>query len=39
MWVIKVIVPDKLQGRVLGELHTGHTGIVQMKALARARVW
>ena len=31
MWGIKVIVPNKLQGRVLEELHTGHTGIVRMK--------
>ena len=39
MWGIKVIVPNKLQGRVLEELHTGHTGIVRMKALARSHVW
>jgi len=39
MWGIKVIVPNKLQGRVLEELHTGHTGIVRMKSLARSRVW
>ena len=39
MWGIKVIVPNKLQGRVLEELHTGHTGIVRMKALARSQVW
>ena len=24
MWGIKVIIPNKLQGRVLEELHTGH---------------
>ena len=36
---IKVIIPNKLQGRVLEELHTGHIGIVKMKALARSRVW
>ena len=39
MWGIKVIVPYKLQGRVLEELHTGHIGIVKMKSLARTHVW
>ena len=39
MWGIKVIVPNKLQGRVLEEFYTGLTGIVRMKALARACVW
>lgn len=39
MWGIKVIIPNKLQGKVLEELHTGHIGIVKMKALARSRIW
>ena len=39
MWGIKVIIPNKLPGRVLEELHTGHIKIVKMKALARSRVW
>ena len=39
MWGIKVIVPNKLHGRVLKELHTGHTETVRMKALARSPVW
>ena len=39
MWGMKVIVPNKLQGRVLEELHTGHMGIVKMKSLARTHVW
>ena len=39
MWDMKVIVPNKLQGRVLEELHTGHMGIVKMKSLARTHVW
>ena len=39
MWGIKVIVPNKLQGRVLEELHISHTGIVRMKALSRSRIW
>ena len=39
MWGIKVIVPNKPQGRVLEELHAGHTGIVRMKCLARSCIW
>ena len=39
MWGIKVIILNKLQGRVLEELHTGQIGIVKMKALARSHVW
>ena len=39
MWGMKVIVPNKLQGRILEELHTGHMGIVKMKSLARTHVW
>ena len=39
MWGIKVIVPNKLQGRVLEECHVEHTRIVRMKALARSHVW
>ena len=39
MWGIKVIIPNKLQGRILEELDTGHIGIVKMKALARSHVW
>ena len=39
MWGIKVIIPNKPKGRVLEELHTGHIGIVKMKALAKSSVW
>ena len=39
MWGIKVIVPNKLQGRVLEELNTGHTEIIRMKTLARSPIW
>ena len=39
MWGMKVIVPTKLQNRVLAELHTSHPGIVKMKSLARTHVW
>lgn len=36
---MRVVVPLKLQKRVLEELHTGHPGIVRIKAIARSYVW
>jgi len=36
---MRVVVPRKLQDRVLKELHDGHLGIVKMKALSRSYVW
>ncbi|XP_059397972.1 uncharacterized protein K02A2.6-like [Carassius carassius] len=36
---MRVVVPHKLRKRVLEELHTGHPGIVRMKAIARSYVW
>ncbi len=36
---IRVVIPAKLQARVLGELHASHPGIVRMKSLARLHVW
>ncbi|KAG6442304.1 hypothetical protein O3G_MSEX002317 [Manduca sexta] len=36
---IRVTIPKQLQGQILQELHTAHTGIVKMKALARSYVW
>lgn len=35
----RVVVPTKLQGFVLDELHDGHPGIVRSKELARSYVW
>ena len=35
----KIIIPGKLQERVLNEIHEGHSGIVVMKSLARSYVW
>lgn len=35
----KVIIPEKLQGKVLSELHSSHFGIVKTKAEARSRLW
>ena len=39
LWGTRVIVPKKLQGRVLQTIHEGHIGIVKMKGLARPYVW
>ena len=36
---MKVVIPSKLQGQVLEELHDGYLGVVKMKALARSYVW
>ena len=35
IWGIRVIVPEKLRGRVLDELHQSHMGIAKTKALSR----
>ena len=39
MWGIRVIVPNKLQDKVISELHREHPGVVQMKSFARSYVW
>jgi len=39
LWGIRVIVPLKLQGQVLEELHQSLTGIARMKSVARSYVW
>ena len=39
LWGIRVLVPKKLQGRVLDELHSNHLGMSRMKSLARSYVW
>ena len=36
---MRVVIPNKLQDRVLKELHDGHMGVVKMKALSRSYVW
>ena len=38
-WVMRVVIPNKVQDRVLRELHDGHSGVVKMKALARSYIW
>eukprot|EP00731_Ephydatia_muelleri_P019546 Em0012g371a len=39
LWGVRVLVPKKLQGRVLEELHKGHPGASRMKSLARGYLW
>ncbi|XP_043197488.1 uncharacterized protein K02A2.6-like [Amphibalanus amphitrite] len=39
LWGNRVVVPEKLQGRLLRLLHDGHPGIGAMKATARSTVW
>jgi len=35
----KMIIPSKLQRRILEIAHAGHIGIVKTKALIRSKVW
>ncbi|XP_046608877.1 uncharacterized protein K02A2.6-like [Neodiprion virginianus] len=35
----RIVIPKKLQQRILEELHVGHFGIVKMKSLARGHCW
>ena len=35
----RVIIPPKLHGKIISELHNAHPGVVTMKAPARAHVW
>ena len=39
LWGTRVIIPKKLQGSVLNELHSSHPGISRMKSLARSYAW
>ena len=39
MWGLRVIIPTKLQHRLLMELHECHPGMCRMKALSRSYVW
>ena len=39
LWGMREVIPNKLQDRVLEELHDGHLGVVKMKALARSYFW
>ncbi|XP_015269353.1 PREDICTED: uncharacterized protein K02A2.6-like [Gekko japonicus] len=39
LWGNRVVIPPSLRRRVLESLHSGHPGIVHMKALVRGYVW
>ena len=39
LWGMRVVVPAKLQPRLLRELHFTHPGIVKVKLLARSYIW
>ncbi len=39
LWGRRVVIPEKLQGSMLEELHECHPGMCRMKALARSFVW
>ena len=39
MWGIRVIIPERLQQKVLQSLHANHPGISRMKAVARSYFW
>ncbi|KRY82815.1 Transposon Ty3-I Gag-Pol polyprotein [Trichinella pseudospiralis] len=39
LWSSRVIIPLQARHKILKELHIGHPGIEQMKALARSYVW
>ena len=39
MWGMRVLVPKKLQDKVLKSLHENHPGITRMKAIARSYFW
>ena len=39
LWGIRVLVPKKLQSRVLEMFHEGHMGVVRVKQVAQSHVW
>ena len=39
LWGIRVVVPSKLRGKLLDELHKDHPGITRMKSVARSYMW
>ncbi|XP_026528261.1 uncharacterized protein K02A2.6-like [Notechis scutatus] len=39
LWGDRVVIPEKLQKKVLNLLHDGYPGIIRMKALARSYAW
>ena len=39
LWGNRVVIPTRLQCKILEELHDGHCGIVAMKSIARSYIW
>ena len=39
LWGFRVVIPEKLQRRLLLELHESHWGMVKMKSLSRSLFW
>ena len=39
LWGIQVVIPRKLQARILEDLHRDHPGASRMKSLARSHFW
>ena len=39
LWGTRVVIPEKLQKRLLNELHYTHPGMVKMKLIARSYMW
>ena len=39
LWGARVVVPTKLQQRIIADLHRDHGGVVRMKAVARSYMW
>ena len=39
LWGIRVVVPSKLRGKLLDELHKDHPVITRMKSVARSYMW
>ncbi|XP_061151222.1 uncharacterized protein K02A2.6-like [Syngnathus typhle] len=39
LWGRRVVIPRSLRSKVLQQLHSGHSGIVRMKEIARSYFW
>ena len=39
MWGERVVIPRKLRGQILQDIHEGHLGVVKTKSIARSYVW
>ena len=39
LWGNRVVMPQKIQARMIEELHRDHPGVTRMKAIARSYLW